>query len=227
MPWPARMTGRCAALMKAAALRICSARPRRCRPVAGQTQLDRVVVELGRRELHVLADVDQHRAGPAGAGDVERFLHRLGQLGHVLDQVVVLRDRQRDAGHVGLLEGIRADEGGSDLAGDRDDRDRVHHGVGQPGDQVRRARARRWPCTRRPGPSPRIAVGREGRVLLVPHEDVVHRIVEQGVIGGHDRAAGIAEDHVDALPHQTFPDDLGASALHGIEPPPSIAARAT
>ena len=124
------------------------------RPIARQPQADRIVVELGRLELDVLTHVDEHGAGPARAGDVERFLHRQRQFGHVLDQVVVLGDRQGHAGDVGFLECIRADQGRSDLAGDGDEGDRVHHRARQPGHQVRRARPGWWPCTRRPDPRP-------------------------------------------------------------------------
>ena len=64
---------------------------------------------------HVDGDVDEHRAGTAGRGDVERLLDDLGEVVGVLDQVVVLGDRQRDAGDVGLLERVRAEDGVRDL----------------------------------------------------------------------------------------------------------------
>ena len=44
---------------------------------------------------------------------------------------------------------------------------------------------------------------------------MVHRIVEERIVCGHDCAARIAEDDFDAFAHETFPDDLSASALHG------------
>ena len=184
--------------------------------VAGQTQLDRVVVIFGRLELHVLADVHQHRARPPRAGDVERLFQRGRQFLHVLDQVVVLRDGQRDAGDVRLLERIRADERRGDLPGDRDEGDRIHHRACQPRDEVRRARPGSGHADANAAGRPGVAVGCERCVFLVPDEDVVHGVVEQRVVGGHNRAAGIPEEHVDALSDKTLPDDLGASALHGI-----------
>ena len=78
------------------------------RAVAGQVDLRRPAE--GRHRLQgVLADVDEHGAGPAGARDVEGLGDGLRDLGRVGDEVVVLRDRHRDAADVGLLEGVGAD----------------------------------------------------------------------------------------------------------------------
>ena len=67
-----------------------------------------------------------------------------------LHQVVVLGDRHRDAGDVGFLEGVGADQRRGHLAGDRDDGDGVHLGVGDRGDQVGGARTRGGHARRRP-----------------------------------------------------------------------------
>ena len=105
------------------------------RAVAGQVQLGRPV-ERRHRLQRRLRDVDEHRAGAAGAGDVEGLGDPARDLVGVGDQEVVLGDRHRDAADVGLLEGVGADRGGADLAGDGDDRDRVHVRVRDRGDQV-------------------------------------------------------------------------------------------
>ena len=78
--------------------------------------------ELARALLRVLGDVDQHRAGTARARDVEGFAHVVRDVIGAGHQVVVLGDRQRDAGDVGFLEGVGADQLAADLAGDADDR---------------------------------------------------------------------------------------------------------
>ena len=98
--------------------------------VAGQVHR-RVVVGHDLRLLHVLGHVDEHRARPAGGGDVKRLLHHAG---HVLDvghQVVVLGDAAADFDDRRFLEGVGADDGGADLAGDGDERDAVQLGVGE------------------------------------------------------------------------------------------------
>ena len=93
------------------------------------------------RADQVLRDVDEHRAGAAGRGDVEGLVDVVGDLARIGDQQRVLDDRQRDADDVGLLEAVRADQVGAHLAGDEDGRDRVHHRVGDGRDEVRRAGA--------------------------------------------------------------------------------------
>ena len=53
--------------------------------------------------------------GPSGGRDVEGLGHDPGNLVAGADQEVVLGDRHRDAGDVGLLEGIRPDQRATDL----------------------------------------------------------------------------------------------------------------
>src|SRR5881396_2428601 len=58
---------------------------------------------------------------------------------------------------------------------------------------------------------PRAPVGRVGRRLLVPHQDVPQAgVVRQRMIERHDGAAGIAEDHFDPGIHQRPAQDLRA-----------------
>src|SRR5690606_27629013 len=61
------------------------------------------------RQGDVLGNVDEHRSGPAGGGDGERFVDDAGQVPGVLDQVVVLGDGPGDADDVRLLEGVGPD----------------------------------------------------------------------------------------------------------------------
>ena len=58
------------------------------------------------------------------------------------------------------------------LAGDRDDRHRVHVGVGDRGDQVGRARARGRHADADPAGRLRVALGRVAGALLVADQDV-------------------------------------------------------
>ena len=75
---------------------------------------------------------------------------------------------------------------------------RVHVGVGERGDEVRRAGARGRHADAHPAGRRGVALGGVAGALLVAHEDVPHLDrVEERVVGGQDRAAGDAEDGVD------------------------------
>ena len=135
------------------------------------------------------------------------------------DQHVVLGDRHRDAGDVGFLEGIGADQRAGLLPGDRDHRDRVHVRVGDRGDEVRRARTRRRHADADLAGGLRVPGGRVPRALLVADEHVPHpRGVQQRVVGGKDRAAGNAEHDLAADLLQRADERLGAGHRHGVEP---------
>ena len=148
----------------------------------------------------VLREVDQHRPGTPGRRDVERLGDDLGDLGDVLDEVVVLRHPHRDAGRVDLLEGVRADRAGGDLSGDDDERDRSpcrRRRVGvtmfvAPGPLVTMAT---------PGLPVRVGVtlGRVPGALLVADVDVPDRRIEDRVVDGKDGAPREAEGDLDAL----------------------------
>ena len=121
--------------------------------------------------------------GPPGLGDHERFAHRARHVLGAGHEVVVLGDRQRDAGDVDFLERVAANQAAADLAGDADDGRGVHHRGGDAGDHVGRARAGGRNRDADAAARARVAVGHVRRPLLVPHEDVPDRIVEHRVVG--------------------------------------------
>ena len=106
----------------------------------------------------------------------------------------MLGDRHRDAADVGLLEGVGADRGGADLAGDGHHRDRVHVGVGERGDQVGRAGTAGGHADADLAGGHGVPLGRVARALLVADQDVPDLRVEEGVVRRKDRAARDAED---------------------------------
>ena len=111
----------------------------------------------------------------------------------------MLRDRHRDAADVGLLEGVGADGGAGDLAGDRDDRHGVHVGVGERRHEVRRAGAGGRHADADLAGRGGVALGRMAGALLVADEDVADLLrVEHRVVGREDRAPRDAEDRVAA-----------------------------
>src|SRR5208282_4985659 len=98
-----------------------------------------VKIEVRCRLLRILGDVHKNRAWSAGTSDKECLAQRGRDLFGAGDEVVVLRDRQRDSGDVHLLKGVGTKKLARDLAGDADDRDRVEHRSRQSSDKVGRA----------------------------------------------------------------------------------------
>ncbi len=186
------------------------------RPEARQAGDDLGLVGMLRLRLlleGVLRDVDVDGTRPAGPGDVERLGEDPGQVVGVADEVVVLRHRQGDAVDVDLLEGVLAEEGGRDVAGDRDDGDGVEEGGADAGDEVRRPGTARPEADADPAGDPGVAVGGVGAALLVADEDVAQLgVVAEDVVEGQDDAAGIAEEHVDALAQERLADDVRPDA---------------
>ena len=162
----------------------------------------------------VLREVDQHRPGASGRRDVERLGDDLGDLGDVLHEVVVLRHPHGDAGRVDLLEGVRADRAGGDLAGDDDERDGVHVGVGEWRDDVRRARAARDDGDARPAGRVGVTLGRVSGALLVADVNVPDRRIEDRVVDGKDGAPREAEGDLDALCLEALDQGLCSSHFH-------------
>ena len=182
----------------------------RRRAPAGQVDLGRVgEVDLGL--LGVLRDVDEHGAGPAGAGDVEGVLDRLRQLAGIQDEPRMLDDRHRDAGGVGLLEGVGADQVRPDLAGDADERRRVHPRVGDRGHEIGRTGARGRKRYSDLAGSARVALGHVAGALLVAAEHVPYgRAPRDRIVGRQDRPTGDPEHDIDAFCLERAQDGVGA-----------------
>ena len=139
---------------------------------------------------NVFGQVHQHRAGAARLGDIERLGDDAWNIVAITDEEVVFGHRHGDAGDVGFLEGIGADEGPPNLSGDRNDRHTVHRRIGQRCHQVRRA----WtggghahsdsPCRLR------VTGCGVASALLMTNEDMPHflRIVKR-IVDGQNCAA--------------------------------------
>ena len=91
--------------------------------------------------LHVDGDIDEHRAGAAGGGDVKGLLHHPGDVVGVLHQIAVLGEGGHGPGDVHLLKDVPAQQVAGHLAGDGHHGDGVHVGGGDAGDQVGGPRA--------------------------------------------------------------------------------------
>ncbi len=170
----------------------------------------RAGVEAG-GELDVLRDVDENRARTARPRDVERLVHDAREFFHRLDEVVVLGRGAGNADRVAFLERIRADEMGRDLAGDDDERDRIHQRVDHAGDGVGGAGAGGDEDDADLAGGAGIAFSRMGRALLVPDQDVLQLVLlEQRVVDRQHGAARIAENRVHALIEQRADNHLCA-----------------
>ena len=166
----------------------------RDRVVAGQVELGRPG-ELRQALQRILGDVDEDRAGTAGRGQVEGLRDGARDLVGIGHEEVVLGDRHGDAADVSLLEGVGPDRPTRHLTGDRDHGHRVHVGVRDRRDKVRRTGAAGGQAHADPSGRGRVALCRVPGTLLVPHEDVAYLDrIHEGVVGRQDRPARNAED---------------------------------
>src|SRR6267378_3807594 len=168
---------------------------------------------FGRRD--VLGNVDEHRAGPPGPGEIERFLDRDREILDVFHEEVVLYTGPRDAHRVALLECVQANGVRGHLPRDDHHRDRVHVGGGDPGHRVgdtgTRGHQRHTDLIARA----RVAVGSMRRALLAAHQDMLDLVLlEQLVVNEEHRPAGIAEDVLDTLRLEALHDNLCARQFH-------------
>jgi hypothetical protein len=134
-----------------------------------------------------------------------------GEVAGLFHQVVMFGGRAGDAGGVGFLEGVVADQMGGDLAGEADDGDAVHQGVDQAGDGVGRTRAAGDEHDADAAGAAGVAFGGVDGGLFVADEDVADGVLlEDGVVDRQDGAAGVAEDDLDALVLEGAQEDFGA-----------------
>ena len=213
MPWPARMTGFFAALMSSMA----------CldgRGFGAQHGVRAIGFGCGGFEaercgglLRVLRYVDEYGAWTPGLRDLERLADGGGDVFGAGDEVVVLGDGQGDAGDVDLLKRVAAEDFAADLAGDGHDGNAIEHGGGDAGDEVGGAGAGGGDADADLARGAGVAVGHVRGALLVADEDVVDGELAQGVVGGEDGSAWVAEDFVYAFAGEGGPDDFGSGEL--------------
>ena len=111
------------------------------------------------------------------------------------------------ADRVAFLEGVGADEMGWHLAGDANERDRIHQCIGQTGYRIGGARTGGHQKHAGFAAGPGEALGGMRRPLFVAHQHMVDEIlVIQGVVDRQDRAAWITENCFNSVVPQR-PDD--------------------
>ena len=152
--------------------------------------------------------------GSTGRRDVERLADRLRDVLRRGHEEVVLGDGHRDAGGVAFLERVGADRRRRHLTGDHDHRDRIHHRVAQRRHDVGRGRTTRHHRHARAPGGVGEAFGHVAGALLVAHEDVADRRIEDRVVDGEDGAARQSEDDLDTLELEGLDQCLSSVELH-------------
>ena len=121
---------------------------------------------------YILGYIHQHRARPAGSGDLKCLADGFCQNIHILDNDAVFGHRHGDAGDIHLLETVLAQKGGPHVGRNSHYRNGIHIGGGNAGDQIGGAGAAGGKAHAHFSRSSGITVRRMGRALLVGGEDV-------------------------------------------------------
>ena len=165
----------------------------------------------------IFRQINHHRAGATGFRDVKSFVHHARQVFGFLDQIIMLGRGAGDAGGIGFLEGIIADQMRRHLAGEADHRHGIHQRIQKPRHRIGGARAGGDQHHANLAGGTRIAFRRVDRRLFVAHQDVANGVLlENCVIDRQHRAAGVAENHLNAVILQRAQYDLGTRHGQGI-----------
>ena len=164
----------------------------------------RRVLVVDRRIEYILCHVDDHDTGTPRTRDVERLLYHTRDVAHILDEVVVLRDRRRNADDVRLLKRILAYVGIRNLSRNTDHRHGVHMRCCDARHEIRRTRSRSCKHDTNLARGSGIAVRRVRSPLLVARQDMRELHLIYLIVEREDSAARIAEHDLDALLLQTL-----------------------
>ena len=174
-----------------------------------------IEIDLALLLLHVLRDVDHHRAGAAGLRDVESLAHDAGNVVRVKHQKTVLHDRAGHADDVGFLKHVLADHRAGHLPGDEHCRDRIHIGVGDAGNEVGSAGAAGGHADADPAAGACIAARCESAALLVARQHHAHSGAAQCLMQLDGLSARIREYDINSEKLQTFDRDFAALQKSG------------
>ena len=153
----------------------------------------------------VFRKIDQNRARATGCSNMKCLDHGGLQLGTLFHQIVMLGTGTGDAGCVGFLKGVVANQVGRHLPGQADHRHGIHQRVGQACNRIGSAGAG---CNENDtGLAGRTGITLSGMDcrLFVTNEDVLDLVVlEQSVINRKNGTARIAEYDLDTLVLERF-----------------------
>ena len=168
---------------------------------------------LGSGLLDVFWHVNHHRAGPSGLRDVKRLFHNARNVVHIRDEIGMLHDGQRHTDDVGFLKRAAANHVLVHLAGDGDERAGIQVGVGNGGDQVRRAGAAGAHAHAGLAGRAGVTFRRETAALLVPRQNGADFGPGERLVDFHARAAGIGKNDLHAFAFEGLDEDVAAG--HG------------
>ena len=161
---------------------------------------------------YILCYVDGYDTGTSRPRDIERFLYNARNIVDVLDEIVVLCDRGRDADNIRLLERILADIRIGHLSRDADHRNGVHVRRRDARHEIRRSgtRGRKGDADLARGSG--IPVRRMRRALLMAREDVRKFHLVYFIVECEDGSPRIAEDDLNSLGLQALQES--ACTIH-------------
>ena len=169
--------------------------------------------DLGGGFLHVLGDIDDHRAWATGGGDMKGLGHDAGDITRMHDEVAVFDDGEGNAEDIGLLESAPADGSGGNLSRDGDHGNGVHKGIGDSRDQVGRSGAGGGHDDADLAGGTSIALGHEGATLFVTGENGANLFgAGEGLVKHHAGPAGVGEDGINASVFESLDQEI---ATHG------------
>lgn len=172
---------------------------------------------------HVEIDRSRTRRERVADGGV----HQLGDASGIVAAVGPARDRPEERDLVRFLEGPHARVRHGARPSDGDHGRRVDEGVGDPRDQVRRARTAAGHADRRPPSKPAVGVGHHGGRLFVADIDHPDAPAQAGVLTVDHGAAHEEEDHGHSMIPEAARQDLVAGHRASVRSrPPRSAARA-
>src|SRR5258706_5589439 len=143
---------------------------------------------------YVFGNIDHDRSWPTCGGDKECLLQRHRQVGHVLDQEIVLDAGTRDADRIAFLKRILPNRVSRYLPGDDDHRDGIHIGGSDTGDRIGHAGSGGHQGHAGPAGCTRIGIGSMNSSLFMTYENVLEAfLLVNFVVDDQHGAAGIAE----------------------------------
>ncbi len=150
--------------------------------------------------LHIHRDINQNRAVPPSRGNMERLLKDARDVLRPLDQVAVFDKGLAGAGDIRFLEHIPAQQVADNLPRNHYQRDRIHVGSGNTGNQVQRTRPRGGNTDAGAARYPGIAGSGMGGVLLLAYQDMPDLCLGKCIVKRADRRSRQPEHHRDSLP---------------------------